>query len=155
MLKVESRDEGGVRKCALRGSVDETLKFDALPAGSVNEVRFDLREVTRVTGFGGRIFLKQLQDLQNQKVSATLANCSPPMVDFLNLITSGFSGARVESLLVPYSCSQCRAELAATFELAVLQRAKFEIPAMVCPKCGGSAGLDDETSKYFAFQSKL
>ena len=155
MLKVESLDQGGVRQVLLQGSIDETLKFDALPAGSVTEVRFDLREVNRVTGFGGRIFLKQLQDLQNQKVGVTLLNCSPPVIDFLNLVTAGFSGARVESLLVPYSCGQCRAELAATFELAVLQRAKFEIPAMVCPKCGGSAVLDDETSKYFAFQSKL
>jgi anti-anti-sigma regulatory factor len=155
VLKVESLDQGGVRQVLLQGSIDETLKFEALPAGSVTEVRFDLREVNRVTGFGGRILLKQLQDLQNQKVGATLLNCSPPVVDFLNLVTAGFSGVRVESLLVPYSCSQCRAELAATFELAVLQRAKFEIPAMVCPKCGGSAVLDDETSKYFAFQSKL
>jgi hypothetical protein len=80
--------------------------------------------------------------------------CSSAIVEQVNLISNFLCGGTVESVLVPFNCTQCKCELVGMFKTEDLKKIQYDVKDLKCSKCGGRAVFDDVPEEYFAFLSR-
>ena len=154
MIKVAKEVNGNVMTLRLTGSIEETVNLEEMVGPTPAEVRVDCKEITRINSVGVKGWIKYFQSLQAKNVKLTFFQCSTAIVEQVNLISNFVCGGKVESIYVPFACTNCKAELIALFRSADLNPNSIQLPELKCTKCGGKATFDDIEEEYFSFLSR-
>jgi anti-anti-sigma regulatory factor/DNA-directed RNA polymerase subunit RPC12/RpoP len=154
MIKVAKELNGNVLTLRLSGSIEETVNLDEMVGPTPAEVRVDCKEITRINSVGVKGWIKYFQALQTKGTKLTFFQCSTAIVEQVNLISNFVCGGSVESIYVPFACTNCKAELIALFRTADLSPSSIQLPELKCTKCSGKAVFDDIEEEYFAFLSR-
>lgn len=151
MLNVIKEKKDDILIVRLAGSIDENTDFAQLLGEAPKELHVYCKEVPRINSTGVKAWIKYFQAQTTKGSKVKFFECSPALVQQINLIVNFIAGGEVVSIAIPYSCSQCHAELMGIKMVEELQKAEFEIPEQPCIKCGGKADFDDIESEYFGF----
>lgn len=154
MIKVAKEVNGNILTLRLSGSIEETVNLDEMVGTTPPEVRVDCKEVTRINSVGVKGWIKYFQGLQAKNVKLTFFQCSTAIVEQINLISNFVCGGTVESIYVPFACTNCKAELIALFRTTDLNPDAIQLPELKCTKCSNKAVFDDIEEEYFAFLSR-
>ncbi len=154
MFKAEAEQQGTRLNLRFLGTVDETFRLEAIDPRKVKELHVHCKGVVRINSMGVKAWFKFFQAVQGQKIPVTFHECSTAVVEHFNQTQGSLAGAKVESVMVPFSCDACHSDLVGFFRVEALRKAGFEVPPLDCPKCGGSAHLDDFPDEYFGFLKK-
>ncbi len=154
MIKVAKELNGTVLTIRLSGSIEETVNLEEMVGAVPAEVRVDCKEITRINSVGVKGWIKYFQSLQNKNVKLTFFQASTAIVEQINLISNFVCGGAVESIYVPFACTNCKAELIALFRTADINPNSIQLPELKCTKCSGKAVFDDIEEEYFSFLSR-
>lgn len=151
MLNVVKEQKGPALIVRFSGSIEESVNFDQLIGPPPAELQVYCKEVPRINSVGVKAWIKYFQSCQAKNTKLTFVECSTAIVEQINLISNFTCGGRVESIYVPFSCTQCKGELVGLFKTDDLKKMQMKLPELKCTKCGGKAVFDDIPEEYFGF----
>ncbi|MBN21870.1 MAG: hypothetical protein CL678_11370 [Bdellovibrionaceae bacterium] len=151
MLNVVKEKKGDTLTVILTGAIEETVDFNEMIGDPGPSLWVNVKGISRINSVGVKAWIQYFQKLKESGVEVRIQECSTAMVEQMNLIKNFMAGAEVESIYVPFGCTQCGAELVGNFTLKKIKELEFEIPDLKCTKCGGSAEFDDVPEEYFSF----
>jgi hypothetical protein len=154
MINITKELKDGALQIRLAGNLDETSNLDQLIGAPQPEMQLFLKELKRINSIGVKSWIRYFQGAKSKGSKLKLLECSTAVVEQINLISNFSCGAEIESIYVPFCCTQCKSELVGLFKTGDLKRIGLKIPALKCSKCGGSAVFDDIPEEYFAFLSR-
>jgi anti-anti-sigma regulatory factor len=154
MITVSKADKNGVLHVSLKGTIEEGIDFDQLIGPIGKKVVIGTKEVSRLNSAGIVLWIQFFQRLQRQKTEITLIECSPPIVEQMNLIRNFSCGAHVHSVYAPFACKQCKSQFVTLFTTEDLKKILTNLPQPPCPKCGAKTEFDDIPDEYFEFLTR-
>jgi anti-anti-sigma regulatory factor len=137
----------------LRGTIDEHAGL-AVVSGQVRGplVVVDLAAIARINSVGVRDWMIWLKSLAEAGRRVVLVDCSPAMMDQVNLVRNFAQGAWIDSFLAPYFCDRCDLERDERLDPVALRRdGASEAPTITCGKPACGLRFDDVEEGYFAF----
>ncbi|HEY0254709.1 MAG TPA: protein kinase, partial [Kofleriaceae bacterium] len=146
--------EGELALVRVSGLVDE--RFDGFgPLAGAKSLVLDVTEMTRMTSFGVRQWLRAMEGLRG--IAETyLVGCPTFFVDQLNMVMNFGGTARVLTVVAPYMCNSCGIESSEIVDV-LGERAtllKNEPPAKLCTRCSARLELDETPQSYFSFTTR-
>jgi anti-anti-sigma regulatory factor len=148
MIHIEkSKTEAGLI-LSLRGEFDENVRLHELLGPVSGPLVFDTKGVTRINSAGARNWIHYFEGLQRNQVPFSFVECSPAIVDQMNLISNFRAGGPVISIYIPFACSTCRAELFGLFQIKELLQRNGKVPDQPCNQCQGTAHFDEIEDEY-------
>lgn len=151
MVNVIKEQKGSVLMVRLTGSIEENVNFDQLIGPPPADLYVSCKEVPRINSVGVKAWIRYFQQTQSNGTRLKFFECSTAIVQQINLISNFTCGGVVESIYVPFSCTNCKAELVGLFRSEDLKKVHLKVPELKCTKCGGKASFDDIPEEYFAF----
>ena len=150
-LEVSVDRSGPTTVVTIRGDIDESARFER-DHGLTGRVTLDLGGIRRLNSCGVRCWMEFLGSLGGV-TELTLRRCAVPFVNQLNTVEGVRGGARVESIMAPFACRDCGAELVQEIALAgaTLDDPESAVSDGVCSACGGVTVFDDLPERYLAF----
>ena len=132
----------------LVGIIDETADLSFFARLSA-PTRVNLRGVRRINSYGVRTWIESVRRVP-AGVAVELVECSPSMVDQLNMV-AGFTGrAKVISFYAPMACDGCGHEMEQLFSVAEVRQHQ-RLPLVSCPRCATAMHIDDLEDHYLLF----
>ncbi|MEZ4265021.1 MAG: hypothetical protein R3F39_01490 [Myxococcota bacterium] len=137
----------------LRGTIDEHAGLAAVSSQIRGRlVVLDLGAIARINSVGVRDWMIWLKSLSEGGRRVVLVDCSPAMMDQVNLVRNFTQGAWVDSFLAPYFCDRCDLERDERLDPVALRRSGVEqAPEITCGKPACGLSFDDVEEGYFAF----
>ncbi len=154
MVNVVKEQKGDVLLVRLAGSIEETVNFDQLIGAPPAELVVNCKEVPRINSIGLKAWVKYFQSVQAKGTRIKFVECSTAIVEQINLISNFTCGGTVESIYVPFSCTNCNGELVGLFKTEDLKKLNLKLPDLKCTKCGSKAVFDDIPEEYFGFLTR-
>jgi anti-anti-sigma regulatory factor/DNA-directed RNA polymerase subunit RPC12/RpoP len=154
VLNATKDKKGSVLNVRLVGSIEESVNFDQIVGPPESEMVINCKEIPRINSVGVKAWIKYFQSCQAKGTKLKFIECSTSIVEQINLISNFTCGGIVESIYVPFSCVQCKAELLGLFKTEDLKRLQMNIPELKCSKCGNKAVFDDIPEEYFGFLTR-
>ncbi len=154
VIQVSKEQKGSALVIRLTGTIEENVNFDQLIGAPPAELWVHCKEVPRINSVGVKAWIKYFQAAQQKGTKLKFIECSTAIVEQINLISNFTCGGEVESIYVPFACSQCKTELVGLFKCEDLKKLQFKLPALKCSKCGGSAVFDDIEDEFFGFLTR-
>lgn len=151
MINVQKEQKGNVLVVKISGSIEESANFDQLIGPPVGEMAINCKDIPRINSVGVKSWIKYFQSCQAKGSKLSFFECSPAIVEQINLISNFTCGGKVESIYLPFACANCKTELVGLFKAEDLKKINFDVPALKCTKCGGQASFDDIPDEYFGF----
>ncbi len=153
---VDSIVAGDVALVSVSGLVDEHFTgFGAIGEG-IRTVVINVAQMTRMTSFGVRQWLKGMDAMPKAVTDLYLLGCPTFFVDQLNMVLNFGGSAQVLTVVAPYTCPSCGVESGETIDVladrAVL--AKGGVSDKICTRCGGKLEFDETPESYFSFVGK-
>jgi anti-anti-sigma regulatory factor len=151
-VSIRKEQSGDCLQIHLSGAVDERLDWELeLGPLSTNRININCKEVTRINAVGVRSWILYFQGLRRKGVEFSFIQCSTAVIEQMNLISNFSCGGIVESLAIPFICSDCHEALVAWMIPPQSGRFPRRIPDSQCPFCKGRAVFDDNAEEYFRF----
>lgn len=161
MLKVIREQNGSVLTVILSGVIDENTDLDKLIYDPGKFLLVNCRRIERINSAGIRSWMRFFKALSYRGVKFKFLECSPAIVESINVIPGFTAGGEIESIYVPYTCTGCHTgfvQLNSTPKLKLLFPSNpppgsppGKLPDIACPKCGKQAVFDEETEDYLGF----
>ena len=151
MLKTVKEQFGEDLVIRLAGEITEDVDFAAIIGDLPNSTVLNCKDVSRLNSLGVKTWIKFFQKEQERGVKLRLTECSPAVVEQINLILNFVCGGTVESLYLPFNCSKCGKGFVGLYRTEDLKKINLQIPDVTCGHCGGSASFDDIHEEYFRF----
>ncbi|MEK6579174.1 MAG: hypothetical protein AABZ55_08100 [Bdellovibrionota bacterium] len=140
----------------LEGTIDETPPMEqAIGTIDSKKVAFGCKEIRRLNSAGVRGWIIYFENLKKRGIQFRFFECSPTIMEQVNLIRNFRSGAPVDSFYLPYLCTGCKAQFQQLVMTDELIKNKLEVPTLTCPKCKSPMNFDDLPEEYFIFISLL
>lgn len=112
------------------------------------KIRLELASVRRINSAGVREWVNFIKDL-SAKAQVELVECSPPLVDQLNVFANFAGAARVVSIQAPFLCVDCDEEASVVLDVTGTPQIPPASPS--CKKCGKEMEFDNLVDAYFHF----
>lgn len=153
MIQVDRKQQGKTLILHLSGAIDEAAFLEAAIGQLTSDTILNLREISRVSSAGCRAWALYFRDQVARGAQLRFVECSPAVVEQINLISNFSAGGKVESVCLPFLCSKKNCATATTELLTIdeLKKINFNPPSVRCTKCGGDAVFDDIAEEYFRF----
>lgn len=136
----------------LVGEIDEFADFQRFIQSPPLELIINCKEVSRITSRGVRQWIQFFKKLTTLGTKVKVTECSPAVVQQLNLVRDFALGSRVESIYLPFLCDSCQAPFISLLRIEGIKTIPEKLPSPACPKCGeGKVVFDDIPSEYFGF----
>jgi serine/threonine protein kinase len=151
---VELETAGDAALVTVSGLVDERFAGFG-DVGPVKTMVLHVAQISRMTSFGVRQWLKAMEELPKTITDLYLLGCPTFFVDQLNMVLNFGGGSKVLTVLAPYVCPNCGAESGEVVDV-LAQRATIarEPPEKQCARCGAKLEFDETPESYFAFAAK-
>ncbi|OFZ80285.1 MAG: hypothetical protein A2583_11550 [Bdellovibrionales bacterium RIFOXYD1_FULL_53_11] len=155
MLNVVKFQKDSVLLVRLSGIIQEGVDFNAL-IGQIpgSELIISCKEVQRINSSGVKLWIQYFQKLAATGKKLRLVECSPAIVEQINLIVNFACGAKVESVYLPFACGSCKAQFVSLFNTDDLKKVLDSLPEPACPKCKNKTMFDDIPGEYFEFLNR-
>lgn len=153
-LSIEKFADGKIACLRLAGTIDEAFEGKRLGATATGDVLLiDLGGVKKISSFGIREWIDFVTTAVKQVQQLILIECSPKVVDQLNMVANFTGGGRVYSFYVPFRCDYCDSEhkvlLQADQDYETIKSMKLaERP---CPSCQEGMYFDEDGATYFSY----
>jgi phage FluMu protein Com len=152
MVKITKEQKGNILAVKLVGDIEEMVDFEGMIGPVTGELHVYCRDIPRINSTGVKAWILYFQKLTTRKVTFKFFECSPAIVQQINLILNFTCGGAVESLYVPYACPKCKFLSIGLFQTAELRKIWHNLPEPKCPKCQqAQAQFDDIPEEYFGF----
>ena len=151
MVNVVKELKGNVLVIRLIGAIEESVNFDQMIGTTPSEMLINCKEVPRINSVGVKGWIKYFQTAAAKGTKLRFSECSTAIVEQINLISNFTCGGTVESIYVPFACTNCKSELIGLFKSEDLKKLNMKLPDLKCSKCGGAAVFDDIPEEYFSF----
>lgn len=157
MINIAKEQTGTSLLVRLAGAIEENVSLDQI-IGPLDPPPSELviicKEVTRINSDGVKAWIRYFLGVQAKAIPIRFRECSPAIVQQINFISNFTAGGEVESIMIPYACTQCKAELLGLFKTADILNQNMVIQDVKCSKCGGKAVFDDIPEEYFLFLTR-
>ena len=115
-------------------------------------VVLQLADITRITSFGIREWMSFMKALSEKADEVVLVECTPKIVDQINMV-AGFTGiGQVFSFFAPYRCDYCDEDNKVILQLdrdwEVIKT--MHPPDLPCGTCGEMQEFDEDPITYFS-----
>ena len=148
MSKENSTTE--ISKVTLPEVIDERIDLDRLFGKPKGQLNLHFGEVKRITSMGIRAFKMSLDRLKAEKVSIVLVEVTPPIIEAMDFISNLIPlGSRIESVLLPYSCRECKNDFMVLHPFQDLSTKQTELESAPCTLCGKASEFDHLKEIYF------
>lgn len=154
VLQATKEQKGRALHIRLTGVIDEHTNFEELIGPPPGELVVHCKDVLRINSVGVKLWIKYFQTCSEKGTKLTFTDCSPAIVEQINLVYNFTFGGTIESIVVPFVCTSCRTELLGAFKVEDLKKIQLKIPDLKCTKCGGKAEFDDLPDVYLGFLSR-
>lgn len=151
MLNATKEKKGDALVVALTGTIEESVNFEEVIGEVSGELQVNCKGIPRINSVGVKSWIKYFQGLTDKGVKIKFHECSTAIVEQINLISNFSCGGEVESIYVPYSCTDCDKEFEVLYTTEQLKKLNFEVPEVDCPEGTGKAEFDDIPDEYFNF----
>jgi hypothetical protein len=151
MFNVTTEQKPNGIMAVMSGAFDDSVSLDKLIANPPNPLHINCAGVNRINSVGVKAWIQYFDTLRMRGTKVELHECSPVIVEQLNLVVNFHCGAKINSVQVPYSCPGCKNQFVQSFGVESLKKNQYQIPAQKCPKCGTAGSFDDFPEEYFEF----
>lgn len=153
-LAIEKFADGTIACLKFSGTIDES--FDGKKLGATagcDTLVLDLGGVKKISSFGIREWVDFVTTAGKQVRSMILIECTPKVVDQLNMVANFTGGGRVFSFYAPFKCDYCDSEhrvlLQVDKDFETIKTMKLaERP---CPSCKEGMYFDEDGATFFSY----
>lgn len=153
-MNVQKSQQGNQILFKISGPVDDSVDFEAvfgpLEAG---EWVLHLAGVDRINSVGIKKWIQYFENSKFRNTHLIMRECSPVIVEQLNLLPNFHCGAVIESVYLPFSC-ECGKEFTVCKPAQSLKGADLDNLTSPCPQCGKAGEFDDIPEEYFVFLTR-
>jgi anti-anti-sigma regulatory factor len=156
-LAIERFDDQSLTYLRFSGSIDEHFDGKKL-ASSVRAgaLVLHLGEVKRMTSFGIREWADFVDHATSKGSELILIECSPKVMDQLNMVANFIGPGRVFSFYAPYRCDYCDSDDRILFQVdrdweVIKARKPPELP---CATCGELEHFDEDPITFFSYMAR-
>lgn len=137
-LKITREKRGDWDVVRLIGPINEEagIHFIRLYSDSGDKVVFNFRDVTVVNSNGLRAWVLFFRDFKTDR-DIELEECSPTIVDQMNMLPSFTQKAVVRSIYLPFECEDCKLVSNVFIEARDFPEAGKQLKPGRCKKCHG------------------
>ena len=154
MINVAKFTKDNVLLVKISGTIEEGVDFNLVIGPTPNEIIISCKDIQRINSAGVKLWIQYFQKLTAKGTKIRFIECSPAIVEQINLIVNFSCGAKIESIYVPYACSSCRAQFVSLFNVEDLKKIYKQLPEPACPKCKDKTIFDDIEDEYFEFLTR-
>lgn len=153
-LSVEKFADGGIACLKFTGTIDEGFEGKKLGAtAGCDTLVLDLGGVKKISSFGIREWVDFITTASKLCRSVVLVECTPKVVDQLNMVANFTGGGRVFSFYTPFKCDYCDSEhrvlLQVDKDFETIKTMKLaERP---CPSCKEAMYFDEDGATFFSY----
>lgn len=153
-LTIEKFADGGVACLKFSGTIDEGFEGKKLGmTAAADTLVLDLGGVKKISSFGIREWVDFVTTAQKVCRSIVLIECTPKVVDQLNMVANFAGGGRVFSFYAPFRCDYCDSEQRVLLQIdrdhdAIKSMKLSERP---CHSCKESMYFDEDGATYFSY----
>lgn len=138
------------KEIKLEGVIDENFNFQSTIGDLSGEsLVINCRDVKKINSNGVKAWINFFQSF-NSKNDVTFSQMSIVLVEQLNSVMNFACDGKIESIMVPFLCSDCSKESSHLMDTSFL-RSMSSIANAKCPHCEGHAEFDDMPEEYFSF----
>lgn len=152
-LAGDVKDVGGVRRVALKGSIDEHVDFERLAkAITAPVVALDFDKVDAINSVGIRSWINFIKLISSSKI--TYERCPTFLVDAISMVPGLAKGVTIASFYLPFSCRSCDSDQP---KLVTREQAKASgfLESMntlfPCQTCDRKVEFQDDLEVFFSF----
>jgi anti-anti-sigma regulatory factor len=153
-LMVEKFADGTIACLKFTGTIDENFEGKKLGGtASGDTLVLDLGGVKKISSFGIREWIDFVSTASKLVRSMILIECTPKVVDQLNMVANFAGGGRIFSFYAPFRCDYCDSEHR---ELLQVDRDHETIKSMKlaerpCPACKEAMYFDEDGATFFSY----
>ncbi len=152
-LSVERISEGDITCVRFAGVMDESFEGKRLGTSiRAKVVILDLGRVSKISSFGIREWSDFIGSITRVTEHIYLIECTPKVMDQINMVAGFIGKARVVSFYGPYRCDFCDMDRSILFQVdrdsASIR--SFEPPEQLCETCARPQFFDEDPSSFFA-----
>jgi anti-anti-sigma regulatory factor/DNA-directed RNA polymerase subunit RPC12/RpoP len=151
MLKAVREQKGDTLIVRLSGTVDESSQLETLFGQVPPKLIVHCKDVHQLNSAGVKSWIRFFSDLKLAKVNFQFIECSPPVVEQINMIMNFTAGGSVASIYLPFYCAKCSKSFYSLISIDKLRTIYKNLPAPACPQCGSATEFDDIEDEYFGF----
>jgi hypothetical protein len=150
---VQRLEAPGLTYLKVSGTIDETFSATQLAQQIRADTILHLGKVTRFSSFGVREWVRLMKDLKGRVKNCLLVECSPAVVNQLNMVVDFAAGAHVKSIQLPYVCQDDELDQLHVVDVDAQREALLagRLPQVPCPRCKKPMIFDDLPGSYLAF----
>jgi anti-anti-sigma regulatory factor/ABC-type transporter Mla MlaB component len=153
-LAIEKFADGPITCLRFSGTIDEA--FDGKKLANTVECEaliLDLGGVKKISSFGIREWVDFINAACARAKQTILIECSPKVVDQLNMVANFAGGGRVFSFYAPFRCDYCDSEHRVLLDVAKDFEAikTMKLAERPCPTCREAMYFDDDGTTYFSY----
>jgi anti-anti-sigma regulatory factor len=153
-LVIEKFADGGVACIKFVGTIDESFEGKKLGmTAAADTLVLDLGGVKKISSFGIREWVDFVTTAGKHARSLILIECTPKVVDQLNMVANFTGGGRVFSFYAPFRCDYCDTEHRVLLQIdrdfdAMKSLKLAERP---CLSCKESMYFDEDGATFFSY----
>jgi anti-anti-sigma regulatory factor len=153
-LVIEKFADGGVACIKFVGTIDEGFEGKKLGmTAAADTLVLDLGGVKKISSFGIREWVDFVTTAAKHARSLILIECSPKVIDQLNMVANFAGGGKVFSFHAPFRCDYCDTEHRVVLQVdrdheAIKSHKLAERP---CLSCKESMYFDEDGGTYFSY----
>ncbi len=148
-LTIETRPNARGANVTISGIIDENANFDQLTALR-GRLEICMKDVRRINSFGARSWMDVIRAL-GKEAQLVFVECSPPIIDQLNMINGFLGHGAVESFYGPMICERCEDEHLHLFTSREVNDNEGYLTKVNCDHCNIPMELDDLEDQYTLF----
>src|SRR3954470_23420591 len=153
-LKIEKFADGPIACLKFTGQIDESFEGKKLGATVAGDTLvLDLGGVKKISSFGIREWVDFVTTANKLVRSMVLIECSPKVVDQLNMVANFAGGGRVFSFYAPFRCDYCDSEHRVLLQVDKDQETikSMKLAERPCPSCNEAMYFDEDGSTFFSY----
>ena len=155
MLKSETKILGNALIVQLVGDIGEGVDFKSQIAEGQAEIHLYCKGLARINSVGIKEWIRFFSERTEKGIKLKLYECTPAVVEQINLVVNFICGGTVESMYLPYCCPACYKSSETLMSIENLRQVINNLPQPQCSDCKqANLAFDDIPSEYFAFLSR-
>lgn len=136
----------------LSGPIDENSDFSPITESKKDSFELHLGGTTRINSYGIRKWIMMLNKVENKDI--TYVNCPVYFVNQVNLVNKLVDKVKINTLFLPFYCSQCDEEPEFLINFSELLKDNFRETLATdykCPTCKENCEFYDDIEEYLSF----
>ncbi|MDB4962698.1 MAG: hypothetical protein JWP01_2697 [Myxococcales bacterium] len=153
-LMVEKFADGAIACLKFTGTIDESFEGKKLGSTAAGDTLvLDLGGVKKISSFGIREWVDFVTAAKTQVRSMILIECTPKVVDQLNMVANFSGGGRVFSFYAPFRCDYCDSEHRVLLQVDKDHESikSMKLAERPCPSCKEAMYFDEDGATYFSY----